>query len=97
MLDQNLYITLLIIAACFCLGCIACVFYEVHTAKQTYVQEQALKRRRKLDGLNGPDEPIELIGSRPDDERPAGVDWTISTWGAERGQYDVSNRGYRGV
>ena len=49
--------------------------------------------KRKLNGLQEVTEHIELIGARPNDERPAGVDWSISTWSAKRGEYAMSDRG----
>ena len=35
-------------------------------------------------------------GARPVSERPPGVDWTISLWAEERGEYCPTDRGYEG-
>ena len=83
--------------AALSLCCGACIFAEVRQCRRLWEEDRELRRHQKLNGLHsGPlsDAPIELIGSRPHDERPQGVDWTISMWASQRGQYDPENRGY---
>ena len=75
--------------------CACCVLFELRHSRQRFLEEAELKRHRVFNGLGQQDDtPIELIGSRPDDERPAGVDWSISMWGTTRGEYDETDRGF---
>ena len=76
--------------------CVVCTAVELRQCQRDWSEESERKRRTKLNGID-PDHPaIELIGSRPDNERPPGVDWTISLWADKRGEYSVNDRGYPG-
>ena len=79
--------------------CIAVVVVEVQNCKTSWAEDARQRKHRKLDGLNhrSSDQKIELIGARPDHERPAGVDWTISMWADVRGEYRKADRGYDGI
>jgi hypothetical protein len=74
----------------------ACVWSELRTCQQYQDEDRELRKTRKLNGMKSCDDPtpIELIGSRPHSERPAGVDWTISNWSGVRGMYLPRDRGY---
>lgn len=78
------------------LFCVSCAYHEVRNAQQIWDEEQELRKTRKLNGMRSSDDPtpIETIGSRPDSERPPGVDWTISNWSGVRGKYMPKDRGY---
>jgi hypothetical protein len=80
-----------------CLLCICCVVIELRTCRALNEEERARRRSMRYTGITSGDrsQPIELIGSRPEDERPAGVDWSISMWALERGKYAKGDRGFR--
>ena len=80
-----------------CLLCICCVVIELRTCRAPNEEERARRRSMRYTGITSGDrsQPIELIGSRPEDERPAGVDWSISMWALERGKYAKGDRGFR--
>ena len=83
----------LILAACIFLICIIVVISELRSCRSDWAEDAERKRRIKLNGISDP-VTIELIGSRPDSERPAGVDWSISLWAEERGEHCKADRGY---
>ena len=80
-----------------CISLCVCALSEWARADtRRLAPEDPFNPRRKLNGLQADDNAeIELIGSRPDSERPAGVDWSISTWSDARGKYHPSDRGSR--
>ena len=88
-------VALLAVLVGFLLLCCCCVLNEMRQCRAAWAEEVELKRHKKLNGLTIRDDgkAIELIGSRPDHERPAGVDWSISMWSGKRGQYGPGDRG----
>ena len=94
---QDGYLIFVAILAGFALLCVCCVIIELRTCRQLSLEEAERKRHAKYNGITSGNlrEPIELIGSRPEHERPQGVDWSISMWSpAGRGKYGESDRGY---
>jgi alkylhydroperoxidase family enzyme len=95
MLDAGIALLgLAVVAIVLCAVCVVVDRREARAAELWY------KKQRTHDGIRGEadfDGPFELIGPRPEDERPAGVDWSISTWASERGQYDSRDRGFKGA
>merc|ERR1711934_616964 len=84
------------LVALLILFCVGCTWHELRNAQHIWEEDQELRKTRKLNGMKSCDDPtpIELIGSRPDSERPPGVDWTISNWSGVRGKYLPNDRGY---
>ena len=75
--------------------CACCVVVDRRQVRESAMWYQ---KQRTYDGIRGEadfEKPFELIGPRPESERPAGVDWSISTWSSVRGEYDRSDRGYK--
>ena len=94
MLPDDVWLIAMIVGVAILALCVCCVAIELRQCQKDWVEEAERKRRTKLSGID-PDHPaIELIGKRPDNERPYGVDWTISMWADERGQYSPSDRGF---
>ena len=83
----------LIVGACILLICIIVLISELRSCRSDWAEDIERKRRIKLNGISDP-VSIELIGSRPDSERPAGVDWSISLWAEERGEFCKGDRGH---
>ena len=78
--------------------CVLCCFAAVLSEmRQCFEPPWRATKVHELKKFTPLDKPLELIGARPDDERPSGVDWTISTWASKRGEYDPCNRGYTPV
>ena len=76
--------------------CICCAAIELRQCGRDWAEDAERRRRTKLNGISHDHTSIELIGARPVSERPPGVDWTISLWAEERGEYCPTDRGYEG-
>ena len=76
--------------------CACCVAVELRQCRKDWDDEAERRRRTKLNGIDEP-AAIELIGARPESERPPGVDWSISLWAEKRGEYSAGDRGYAGL
>ena len=85
---------ILLLIACLC---VFCVIIELRTCRALNEEERARRKSMRYTGISSGNrsQPIELIGSRPEEERPSGVDWSISMWAAERGKYSKGDRGFR--
>jgi hypothetical protein len=90
--DGLVWLILAVVVLSLCGWCLSAELRQARDAEEWF------KKQKTMNGLaSSPDRPIELIGGRPDNERPAGVDWTISMWSGVRGEYGPSDRGYRPV
>ena len=79
-----------VLLLCACMGALS---EWAHRDTHRLAPQSPFDARRKLSGLPEITDAIELIGARPDNERPPGVDWTISCWSQKRGEYAGSDRG----
>ena len=85
-----------IVAVPVCLCWCVCIYFELRTCRELQAEAERENRRKKLNGMTSSNDPtpIELIGSLPHNERPVGVDWTISNWSGVRGRYMPGEKGY---
>lgn len=83
----------MLVGAGILIVCVIVVIFECRQCQSDWVEDKERRRRTKLNGIADP-VAIELIGGRPDSERPAGVDWSISMWAVERGEFCPTDRGF---
>ena len=92
--QQQVYFAVQLGAVALLAICACVVVVECRQCRADAVEERERRRRTKLNGIATDSQTIELIGARPNDERPPGVDWSISTWADKRGEYAPGDRGY---
>lgn len=93
---DDVWLGAMLVGAAILVICICCVVLELRQCSRDWVEDAERKRRTKLNGIATDCPAIELIGSRPEGERPPGVDWSISLWAEKRGEYCSEDRGYEG-
>ena len=93
-LDFHLFFGALALGVVLLCACLCLLSEWARADTNRLAPDDPFHPKRKLTGIPPDDGAvIELIGSRPDDERPAGVDWTISMWSGDRGHYGKNDRG----